>query len=865
MQVTTANDTVSQLAGKPLDLLAPLSGPVLALETVPDPVFAQKIIGPGIAIDPTSTTLLAPCAGKIVQLHRARHAIAIEPFPGRQVLLHIGLDTVKLKGQGFEPLVNLGDHVSAGQKLIEFDADLIAREAKSLITVMVLTDVTEDQVRLELPVAPLTTVEAGRETILRVLSPDRRDDASIATEPGSWEESPELAIENLPTGLHARPAALLAALAKKFQSQIQIIKNPRRSGPAGNGKSVVSIMALEIVQGDRVVILAEGPDASAAAKEVFEFLRDLRETKSEASTPPLQTVAKTSSDPNLLIGVGVSPGLAVGRIHRVRRESLQFDEVSRLSPEKEESLLNEARRRAAGDLKKLMAEVRDKSEAAIFSAHQELLEDPDLAAAAESLLRQGKSASFAWITAVNQNAERLARLSNELMANRANDLRDVGQRVLGLLVGKNDSASATLDENSILIAENLTPSETVQLDRRKVLGFCTTGGGATSHVAILARSLGLPAIAAISPRALELADGTEVVLDGERGELRLSPSADEKNRAEREQKAQWEKRQQALKLSHQPAQTADGRPIEVAANIGSATDARQAVEMGADGVGLLRSEFLFLERDSAPSEDEQYQVYQEIADVLGSRPLVIRTLDVGGDKPLKYLPLEPEENPFLGIRGVRIGLRHPEILREQLRAILRVKGPGKLRVMFPMIATIDEFRAAKALLEEERDKLGSRARTDLEVGIMVEVPSVALAAEAFAREADFFSVGTNDLTQYTLAMDRGHKALAKQVDALHPSVLKLIQLAAEAAHRHGKWIGVCGGLASDMKAVSVLVGLGIDELSVSVPSIPLVKSAVRETTTPQARELADSCVRAEAAPAVRHLISSKRNANGVVE
>jgi len=850
VQLTTATDT--------LELLAPLSGPVLAIENVPDPVFSQKIVGPGIAIDPTSNVLVAPCAGKIVQLHRAHHAMSIETAGGRQILLHVGLDTVKLDGQGFRPLVRLGDFVNAGQKLLEFDPDLIARRAKSLITVMVLTDVNEAQVGLTLPVPAGAKVTAGRETILRV--GPARSRAAVTGEPGAktaWSESPELVIENLPTGLHARPAALLSNLAKKFQAQVQIIKNPRQNGPSGNAKSIVGLMGLEIALGDRIVVCAEGPDAAAAAESVFEFLKDLREEKSAVAPAP-SAPKPVSNNPHLLTGVGVSPGFAIGRIHQVRSESYRFEEVSLLTPEKEETLLAKARAEATQELKTLMSKVHAKSEAAIFSAHQELLEDPDLLAAALALLRRGKTAAFAWNEAVQQSAERLARLNNELMANRANDLRDVGRRVLRLLTG-GAVAATPLNDRSILIAENLTPSETVQLDRTKVLGFCTTTGGATSHVAILARSLGLPAIAGISSRALEIADGTEVVLDGEKGELILHPSAEQKDQAEREQRAQLERRNEAMKLSHEAARTADGHPIEVAANIGNAADAKQAVEMGADGVGLLRSEFLFLERDTAPSEEEQHRVYQDIADVLGHRTLVIRTLDVGGDKPLKYLPLEPEENPFLGIRGVRIGLLYPEILRQQLRAILRVKSSGKLCIMFPMISTLEEFRAARQILEDERAKLGARAHPRLEVGIMVEVPSVALAADAFAREADFFSVGTNDLTQYTLAMDRGHKALAKQVDALHPSVLKLIGLAAEAAHRHGKWIGVCGGLASDVNAIPLLIGLGIDELSVSVPSIPLVKAGVRATTLKQSQTLAALAAQAETASAVRNLSTSTRN------
>jgi phosphoenolpyruvate-protein phosphotransferase len=375
-------------------------------------------------------------------------------------------------------------------------------------------------------------------------------------------------------------------------------------------------------------------------------------------------------------------------------------------------------------------------------------------------------------------------------------------------------------------------------------------------VAILARSLGLPALAGADEAVLKIADGTEVVLDGETGELRRNPSAEQKASVTRAQNENLERRKAALEMAHEPAKTRDGKHIEVAANIGSAEDARQAVELGADGVGLLRSEFLFLERDEAPSEEEQQRVYQEIADILGPRPLVIRTLDVGGDKPLRYLPMPAEENPFLGVRGIRIGLVRQEILRTQLRAILKVRSKAKIHVMFPMISTLEELQKAKAILEEERLALKA---PQISVGIMIEVPSAALLADVLAPEVDFFSIGTNDLTQYTLAMDRGHKDLAKQVDALHPSVLKLIGMTAQAGLKHNKWVGVCGGLASDLNAVAILLGLGVRELSVSLPSIPLVKSKVRESAIPEAESLAAEAKNLKNGAEVRELEKKSQN------
>ena len=483
------------------------------------------------------------------------------------------------------------------------------------------------------------------------------------------------------------------------------------------------------------------------------------------------------------------------------------------------------------------------------------MEDPDLLDIAESAIAKGKSAAFAWQRAYVTHAERLAALRNALIAGRAVDLKDVGRRVLGILTGQ-PVEDPEIPPETILVAEDLTPSDTARLDRTRVLGFCTVGGGATSHVAIIARSLDIPAVAGIEPRALELENGGPAILDGSTGSLRLHPDPAEIERISTLKQRVAVKRAADLAAAQDPAITTDGHRIEVVANIGGEPDARRSVELGGEGVGLLRSEFLYLERASAPSEDEQCAIYAGIAQALGGRPLIIRTLDVGGDKPLPYLPLPREENPFLGIRGIRIGLERPEILRTQLRAILRAahlgQGGHRLRVMFPMIATLDEIRSVKGVLAEERERTGIDA--PLEVGVMVEVPAAAIMAEQFAREVDFFSIGTNDLTQYTLAMDRGHPKLAPLADAMNPAVLRLIARTAEGAHAHGRWVGVCGGMASDPQAVPILVGLGVDELSVSVPTIPAVKAVVRAWSLAECQALAQQALAQDTAAGVRALV-----------
>lgn len=823
-----------------LQLSAPVSGRVLPLESVPDPVFAQKIVGDGIAIDPTSQILLAPCAGKIVQLHSSHHALTIATEHGTQILLHIGLDTVQLKGEGFNPLVSVGQNVRAQQKLIEFDADLIAQRNKPLITVMVVTG--ESQVQR----STLTRAEAGKDLLLTV-----SEGVPTATNStgGSYAESDEIEI-CLPTGLHARPAALLVNLAKTFQSKIEIF-NERK---IANAKSVVSLLAMEVTNGEKLRFLAQGLDARAAVTALASFLSELREAPhSQAPAQKFPEQQRTSSDPNLIFGVAVSPGIAMGRIRQIHVRRFVIEENAKGGAKDELVHLHTAIAAAVGDLKQLSATVKaqtDASRAAIFSAHQELLEDPEILEDTQAEIARGKSAAFAWDRAIRTQADLLANLNNELMANRANDLLDAGQRVLSHLAGEPSCEIADLPSGTILVAENLTPSQTAMLNREKIFAFCTVSGGATSHVAILARSLGLPALAGMDPRILQLPEGSEVILDGDQGEIRIHPSPEDKVRAAARQQEQLEKRRAALALAQQEAHTSDGVKIEVAANIGSLADAKEALAAGADGLGLLRSEFLFLDRDTAPSEEEQLAIYQQIADLWPEKNFVIRTLDVGGDKPLRYLPLPHEENPFLGIRGIRIGLLHEDILRTQLRAILRVKTLARVHIMFPMISTLAEWRRAKMILEEERAKLG---RAPVAVGIMVEVPSTALLAEQFAREADFFSIGTNDLTQYTLAMDRGHKDLAKQADALHPSVLQLIELTCRAAKAHGRWVGVCGGLAGESKAVPILIGLGVRELSVSIPAVPLIKSNVREVSIAAASALAQRALQCSSGEEIREL------------
>jgi multiphosphoryl transfer protein len=834
-----------------VSLRAPLSGVVWPLERIPDPVFAQKMVGDGASIDPIDAVLVAPCDGDVLSLHPAGHAVTLSTAEGAEILLHIGIDTVTLKGKGFHPMVSAGETVRAGAPLIEFDLDYLATHAKSLLTQIVITN--GDGLRNWQRASG--QVVAGKDLLFSVnfVSSDKGGATEAET-----ITSDAIVIPN-PTGLHARPAAVLANLAKGFRSSIKLQLGDQQV----NARSITAIMGLDVRSGASVRLLASGPDARAAidkiAPVVAQGLGD--EGYTPAPAPATTTAApesappprRKSTDPNLLLGVACSPGLSVGQVFQVRRDMIEVTEEG-AGVETERGKLSAAIETAKGQLAALRAQLHakaDPAKAAIFAAHEELIEDPDLLEIVDSAIAKGKSAELGWKKAVTTHADRLAALRNPLLAQRANDLRDVGLRVLGILTGE-ETKTPDYAPNTILIAEDLTPSETAALDRTRVMGFATTRGGATSHGAILARALGIPALAGVEPAALEVPNGTSVVLDGSKGTLRLNPPPEEITRIRDAQERAEKQRKEDLAHAHEPAVTLDGKRIEVVANIGGLKDATQVSALGGEGVGLLRSEFLFMERSTPPSEDEQFEAYKAIAQAIGKEhPLVIRTLDVGGDKPLAYLPIPKEDNPFLGERGVRVALDRPEILRIQLRAILRASAFGRVSVMFPMISSLEEIRDAKAILAEESQRLGI---APIPAGIMVEVPVTAVMAAQFANDADFFSIGTNDLTQYTLAMDRGHPKLAPYIDGLSPGVLQLINHTVRGGHAANRPVAVCGGIASDVHGVPILIGLGVDELSISLPAIPAIKGQIRKLRLDECRELAQKALAAESAAEVRALI-----------
>jgi multiphosphoryl transfer protein len=631
-------------------------------------------------------------------------------------------------------------------------------------------------------------------------------------------------------GLHARPAARVVALARGFNAELSLATGDRWV-PAASLTGVVSLGAR---QGDTVRVRASGPDAQAAVDAFVALAREGFGDEDEGPTIVNVAVpnrAAPATQPGTLTGVPVSAGVVVGAVHRL-------DAAAELTPPRDApaggpSEVRSALDAALTDVRDAIAADRDRvadrateGAAAVFDAHLALLDDPAILDPARLAIDEGRGAARAWYDAVQQVVGVYRSLDEPLLRDRATDVLDVGGRVLAALTGA--PAPARTGEGVVIAAE-LTPADAAALDPEHVTGIATAHGSATAHAAILARALGLPAVVGLGDELLAIADGTEVLLDGGAGTLALAPDAAAARDAREQALALTRRRTAAREHAVEPAVTRDGTPIEVFANLGGAgPTVAGAVALGAEGVGLLRTEFLYLDRPQLPSEDEQVKTLHEIARVLDGRPLVVRTLDAGADKPLPALPTGHEDNPFLGVRGVRLSLARPEVFATQLRAVLRVAAafPGAIRMMAPMVSVADEVIAVRRMLDDARRELGIDA--PLPFGIMVEVPAAALSADELAGHVDFFSIGTNDLTQYTMAAERGNERLAPLLTGLRPPVLELVRRIVQAAGTRP--VAVCGELAGDPEAAAALVRAGVRELSMSPALIPEAKAALRELT-----------------------------------
>ncbi|WP_203217829.1 phosphoenolpyruvate--protein phosphotransferase [Nocardia terpenica] len=644
-----------------------------------------------------------------------------------------------------------------------------------------------------------------------------------------------------PHGLHARPAARLVGELRGLDAEVRVRNRTTDSSPV-SGRSLSRIAALGILAGHEVDITATGPDAPTAVDRVLALAAREFDEAGAGETAGIASGAASRSGP-----FPASVGIGIGPARHLHAAEFELPEHPSGSPEAEQERLDGAMALARNAIQESSAR-GGPAEAEIFQAHLLLLDDEDLREAVRRRIADGQAGATAWAHEWSAAATALEQLPDEYQRARAADVRAVRDQVLAALLG---AEAETIDGSGILVAADLTPAQAANLDPGVVAGIVLAQGSPTAHSAILARTRGIPAVVGAGPTVLDIAEGVTVALDGATGRLAIDP--DPAVLAEFTMRAaeQRERGEAAAAAAHQPAVTMDGGIVPVAANVGSLADATAAMRAGADLSGLVRTEFLFLGRDHAPSVDEQEQMYRQLAEAFDGRRIVLRTLDVGGDKPLPYIAQPREANPFLGLRGLRLALAYPDLLRDQLRAIVRVAADHPVSVMFPMVTTVDEVRAARGILDEVIPH-----GVSLDVGIMVEVPAAAAKTTVLAEHVDFFSIGTNDLTQYAAAVERGNDTVAPLADPLDPGVLRLIDLVCRGAGATP--VAVCGELAADPLAIPLLLGMGVTELSVAPPAVAATKAAVRDLDRARCSALAVRSFVCESATDVRALVRADR-------
>jgi phosphocarrier protein FPr len=661
-------------------------------------------------------------------------------------------------------------------------------------------------------------------------------------------------------GMHARPASLISEKASSFSATDIRIRNDQKTATA---KSMASLLAMGASLGDVLVISAEGPEAEQAVKILAEMINqglDDDEQQDNASYNPL-TVLSAVPDVQCRLeirGSAASPGITMAPAFRLQAGKIRYEEDAE-DPKAEARLFSTALTEAAQQLDELKASLQSKApnEAAILHAQKQMLQDELVLTDSEKFIVNGKTAAWSFHQAIEKQVESLSKVDNERLRARIADLIDVRDRVLALMVPAISAVDYPVTD-FILMAKDLTPSQTAGLHGLKVRGICTELGGPNSHMAILARALGIPAVVGLGEGALaDIKNDELIIVDPQASSIYVDPDeASQKNGLKWID--QWERIRKAEDTQkHKVAETLDGHRIDVVCNIAKPEDAKLVLENGGEGVGLLRTEFLFESSSAEPSIEEQFESLKAIAGELGSCQLIVRTADIGGDKPVSWMHIPHEDNPFLGMRGIRLSFKHEEVFRRQLEAIYmtalwqkETTGSTGLHIMFPMIGRISEWQKARDIAEHVRARLNA---PQLPLGIMIEVPSAVMIAEHLAKEVDFFSIGSNDLTQYALAIDRGHPDLCNEADSYHPALVKMIEMTVKAAKKYGKWVGVCGNAAANPNLATLLVGLGVSELSVSPTNVAAVKNIIRAVRYSKLQEKAKKALELESSEAVMEL------------
>ena len=811
---------------------SPLTGWLSALETVPDTVFAGGMAGAGIAIEPTGSQLCAPCDGIVSCSPNIPHAISLKLGGGTEILMHIGIDSVALAAGAFRPLVANGEAVRCGQALLDYDLEAIVRGATSAITPVLISGQ-----QLMMPQCQLDrAVQVGDPLF------------ELHWQPGQSASSEQAGMLSamftvgFGHGLHARPAARLAAVLRPFTATVTL----RFRGRSADARSMVSVMALGIRQDDRVEFGLSGADADEALQALQQFF-GIKPAAGDDAVVLVTPASGVLPDDGIVRGITASTGLALGPAFTLTATDAPVAEMGK-GVAFEHQALQAALTRTRSHLEsRLQGQASQQQD--ILQAHIELIEDPGLLQSCSVNINVGKSAAFAWQQACREIAKCLQATGDAYLSERAADMLDIEQQVLRVLAGGSPEAAWQLPAGCIVLAEELLPSHLLSIEPDRVAGICTAGGGAGSHAAIIAAARGIPLLVAAGSGIFAIEAGTLLALDATQAELHTRADPVFIHQFSARIEASKRRRAEHLQAAALPAFTRDGSTIRVYANLGQRSEVAAAIAAGAEGCGLLRTEFLFQDRRTAPSEDEQLDIYAAVAADLDGRVLTIRTMDIGGDKPIAYLQLPKEENPALGLRGVRTSFWREDLFETQLRAILRVGRLEQLRILLPMVNDIDDITRAKQHITRCAQALGLAQLPG--IGIMVETPAAALMADQLAQAVDFLSIGSNDLSQYVLAVDRGHPQLANRLDALHPAVLRLIRQIAESARKANCKLSLCGGLASDPIAVPLLLGLGIVELSAVPAKIPGLKALVRQVDLHRCQTLADDAIRLADAAAVR--------------
>ncbi|MCL2887810.1 MAG: phosphoenolpyruvate--protein phosphotransferase [Elusimicrobia bacterium] len=826
-----------------LKIYAPVSGKVTSLTEVPDPAFSQAMLGDGIAVKPDTGLVVAPFDGTVTTLHKNLHAVTLSDG-NSEILIHIGVETVALGGKGFEAFVKPGAKVKRGDKLIKFDVAYVAAHADSDLVVVIVTNPLQSN----LIKTKDSTVKAGESFLLGLGAAGV--EAEIA-ECGETIVSSPIKILNA-HGLHARPAGVLANAAAKYKSRVEIEFN----GARANAKSIVAIMGLGLDKGSVITLYASGEDASAAlAYLTSEISRGLgeetdRRVYTSTAAAPEENIDFTKTA--TLKSVSAAPGTVIGKAFVITEEKLVIPAGSR-GVEEETKALVSALAVAKENIEDTILFHKDKKVyKEILTAHITILEDPYLIETAKTFITQGENAASAFSGAVEKSITILAGGANALIKERIADYKDINRKVFNILTGVKPTPP-DIKPGSVLITGELLPNDVLTL-HPNVAGVICAEGSATSHASIMLKNIGMPSIVSAGARVLKCPQGTDIILDAAKGAAVFNPDGKTLSAAKEQYEKTKKTHEENKKHAFEPAVTRDGVRIKVEGNVGSAEEAAGAKAAGAEGIGLVRTEFMFRNRAETPDAEEQYQSYKELARAAGG-PVTFRTFDVGGDKPLPFMLIPQEENPILGLRGVRNYGLNRQLIWDQTRAFARLSAETKILVMVPMVGFLDEFEKVKDMFGAARKEYGIKEHVP--VGITVEIPSVALMADKFIETADFFSLGTNDLTQYTLAIDRGHSQLSAAASSLNPAVLKLIELTSKTALKAGKGSAVCGGMASELYNAPLLIGLGVRELAVSSSAIADIKAVIRTLDMKKCEDAAARALKLSTADQVRELIKKE--------